>query len=124
MHSFNDPPEKPDFSSSRDLSWWQIIQRVGCVVAIRRQLNCRIGMGFLRPQVSMKKGDQCPQDQDTSLAPTDWHSALFTPMDSRMPRIVIPKSSCPEGEPEFIILRLLWPVLVLPRKILLCLRVH
>ncbi|KAM7532794.1 hypothetical protein Aperf_G00000129294 [Anoplocephala perfoliata] len=96
LNSFNDLPEQQDLPMSADLSWWQIIQRVGSVVAIHRKLNCRIGMGYLRPQMFIKKGNQQAQDHDTSLATTDWHCALFSPTDSRLPRIMIPKKSCPE----------------------------
>ncbi|VUZ47544.1 unnamed protein product [Hymenolepis diminuta] len=103
LHSFKDPPIPENFL--KDLSWWQIIQRVGKVVGIRRQLNCRIGMGYLIPLLTTteksKEGRQESEetqtpDSEVTLTASKWNNALFTPIDSRMPRIIIPKSFCPE----------------------------
>nr|CDS26759.2 dis3 exonuclease 2 [Hymenolepis microstoma] len=106
LDSFRDPPIPENFL--KDLSWWQIVQRVGRVVGLRKQLNCRIGMGYLRPQpaATSKTKDSRQeleklQTPDSEAKPTitKWNNALFVPIDSRMPRVIIPKSNCPE---EFV----------------------
>ncbi|VDN98198.1 unnamed protein product, partial [Rodentolepis nana] len=106
LDSFRDPPIPEDFLNN--LSWWQIFQRVGKVVGMAKQLNPRIGMGYLRPQfVTMSKSKESSQgseelqtpDTETKATSTHWNSALFIPIDPRMPRVFIPKSNCP---PDFV----------------------
>ena len=79
------------------LSWWQIIQRVGRVVAIRRQLNCRVCVGTLQCIPTEKSRDlvQPVDNEETVIA--EWNFARFIPSDSRMPRMIIPKAACPQG---------------------------
>lgn len=124
LEGFTDPvnfPGEPPATlmSAARLTWWQLIQRVGRVVSIHRQLNCRACVGLLRPMLSsqQKKKDanatptkDSDKNCDTARAKEklqDWNSAMLSPTDSRMPRIVIPKAACPPG--EFLAVLLLGP---------------
>ncbi|VDM33852.1 unnamed protein product [Hydatigera taeniaeformis] len=87
-------------SEAARLPWWQLIQRVGRVVAIHRRLNPRICVGYLRPlpSSSSQKLKESKEKEETTTSPSSsaWQLALLSPTDSRMCRIVIPRSLCPQ----------------------------
>ncbi|KAL5970828.1 DIS3-like exonuclease 2 [Taenia solium] len=90
-----------NISKAARLPWWQLIQRVGRVVAIHRRLNCRICVGYLRPlppssSQKQRKSKQKREEEMDSPSASGWQLALLTPTDSRMCRIVIPRSFCPQ----------------------------
>ena len=104
---FKDPANLLDESKPREMSatarlpWWQLIQRVGRVVAIQHQLNCRVSVGTLQciPTEKPRDSGQPVGDKETGTA--DWNFARFVPTDSRIPRMIIPKAACPQGRLAF-----------------------
>lgn len=58
----------------------KMLQRTGKVVAITEKKHSRACTGFLKPM----------QDKSTD-------KALFSPVDHRVPRIIVPIDNCPKG---------------------------
>nr|VZH98854.1 unnamed protein product [Spirometra erinaceieuropaei] len=114
LDDVRDPENLPSTSqgtlcAAARLPWWQLIQRIGRVVSIHRRLNCRACVGFLRPMSTQKnsEGEKGQASDHSAVAvpksqqqqACDWSLAILSPTDSRVPRIIIPKSKCP---PDFV----------------------
>ncbi|VDP69147.1 unnamed protein product [Echinostoma caproni] len=98
LESSADPPEL----SSSATPWWSVIQRTARVVGIIHALNPRACMGRLVLPIR-KKSDQTNDStaNDVNNTPTanssNWSFANLVHSDTRVPRILIPRSACPEA---------------------------
>ncbi|CAH8832703.1 unnamed protein product [Trichobilharzia szidati] len=104
-------------------AWWSVIQRTGRVVGILQRLHSRAFIGHLQlpnngqtPQkpshtnqdsnskiVISEKCDSQKDDQSNTTTTTNnnstlpnWRNAVLIPTDARLPRVVIPRESCPK----------------------------
>ncbi|KAF8565559.1 hypothetical protein P879_06877 [Paragonimus westermani] len=105
------PPPTPSLTDSttvQSVPWWTVIQRTGRVVGIVHQLHSRTCIGYLQVTRTAFKSKtvytQDVQDSQSSSSLTvvkkesaSWNYANLIPSDYRLPRIIIPRSSCPEA---------------------------
>ncbi|KAF6779990.1 hypothetical protein AHF37_00550 [Paragonimus kellicotti] len=105
------PPPTPSSDDSDIIQlvpWWTVIQRTGRVVGIVHQLHSRTCIGRLqvtRTTFRSKTSDvRDVQDSQSASSLTvnkkesaSWNYANLIPSDYRLPRMIIPRSSCPEA---------------------------
>ncbi|KAA3673219.1 DIS3-like exonuclease 2 [Paragonimus westermani] len=105
------PPPTPSLADSttiHSVPWWTVIQRTGRVVGIVHQLHSRTCIGYLQvTRTALKNKTACAQDVQDSQSPSSlavmkkesasWNYANLIPSDYRLPRIIIPRSLCPEA---------------------------
>lgn len=109
LKSAADPPNLPATCANGATllsSWWTVIQRTAHVVGIIRELHPRACMGrLLLPKATEKlkndDEDNDPKKPDTNgsakRANQNWTMATLVHPDYRVPRLVIPRSACPEA---------------------------